>query len=500
MKLASVLLATVAALSAVYVDANGVCYDPDHTTSKSASTVAEDMALIKSKGFDAVRTYISYFGSTEMGPIITAAGLTAALGVPYPNSDYSSQATAAISAANSGGVAYIFVGNENLAGASSVPSAMIDLISSIKSQVPDSVKVGTVQRNTEVINYSSISGWSDLVSACDVLGVNVHPFFTGGTSADDAMALVQTQWNTMYSNFGSKLLLTETGWPTGGSYSGNSGSVSGLETFYSDYQSWMSSQSQSFFFQMYDTPSKSEDYEKVFGLLTYDSQDKFTLASSPTSSPSTTSPATTTPEPTTATPEPTTATPEPTTATPEPTTSTPEPTATPEAESSASSDVALEADAASEGSDSTSLRGSVGSGSVGSSSTAGSVGSGSTDAETGFGSDDEVADEADVGEGNVSSESTTTGTAGTSGTSGDAQKTTGADNSGSSETANTQSTNGSSSTVVGLAIAGAGCAAMVAFGFIYQTRKRAQELEDLDDKRDDDFPSAVTPVENINVL
>jgi len=162
------------AMLAAQVSANGVCYDPNHHANGTmdAATVADDMQTIKSHGFTTVRTYISKFGLTDMAPIIKKANLTAALGVPYPQSDYVDQMDSALSAANAGGVGYIFVGNENLAGASVVPNDMISLINSIKALVPSTVKVGTVQRNTEVINYAGISGWAELVAACDVLGVN----------------------------------------------------------------------------------------------------------------------------------------------------------------------------------------------------------------------------------------------------------------------------------------------------------------------------------------
>ncbi|KAG7389067.1 hypothetical protein PHYPSEUDO_011336 [Phytophthora pseudosyringae] len=271
------------AMLAAHVSANGVCYDPDHATASAAMTaesVKADMATIKQHGFTTVRTYISKFGDTNMGLTIasTKLNLTVALGVPYPQSDYVTQMDAALTAANTGGVGYIFVGNENLAGATSVPSDMIRTIKNIKSLVPSTVKVGTVQRNTEVIKYSGISGWSDLVASCDVLGVNIHPYFNPGTTAAGAIDVVKKQWEDMQKNFGDKLMVTETGWPSDGTLSGNTGSTDGLKTFYSDYQTWSSSMGESFFFQMFDTPHKTTAFEKSFGLLTYDSKDKFTAA------------------------------------------------------------------------------------------------------------------------------------------------------------------------------------------------------------------------------
>ncbi|RLN92363.1 hypothetical protein BBJ28_00010732, partial [Nothophytophthora sp. Chile5] len=379
------------------------------------------------------------------------------------------------------------------------------------------VKVGTVQRNTEVINYSSISGWSDLVSACDVLGVNVHPFFTSGTTADDAINVVNTQWETMMSNFGDKLLLTETGWPSSGSYSGNTGSSSGTETFYGDYQSWSSSLSESFYFQMFDTPSKSETYEQTFGLLTYDSQSKFTMSTTQTtttttSAPTTSAPTTeapTTEAPTTEAPTteaPTTEAPateapatEAPTSTPEATTATPEvTTAAPAAYSaSASASVAGEADYNSTDA-STSDEESVELGSASFSDE--EVGNSSSSSYGDVGASDEsVADDADIESVQSTTTKSSTATAGTSstGTSSDAQKSTGQDD-GSTQEANTQSSDSSAGTTVGIAVAGGACAVLMAFGFIYQTRKRAQELEAEEAKRES-F-SAMTPVENICAL
>ncbi|CAH0473531.1 unnamed protein product [Peronospora belbahrii] len=269
------------ALLTIQVSANGVCYDPDHSISGTmdAESVKVDMAVIKNHGFTSVRTYISQFGSTNLGLAIDSAnlGLKVALGVPYPQSDYLIQMGAALTAANSTFLAYIFVGNENLADAMEVPDEMINLIKYIKKRVPKTVKVGTVQRNTEVINYSRILGWSDLVDACDVLGVNIHPYFTPGTSAVNAIDVVKTQWATMEQTFGDKLMVTETGWPSCGKLFGNIGSAEGAEHFYRDYQAWTSSMVESFYFQMFDTPYKHQPFEKAYGILTNESADKFDL-------------------------------------------------------------------------------------------------------------------------------------------------------------------------------------------------------------------------------
>ncbi|RLN64375.1 hypothetical protein BBJ29_007278 [Phytophthora kernoviae] len=484
-------VAGVIAFSA-QVNANGVCYDPNHGTGMTASSVAADMEIIAGKGFDSVRTYISKFGDVELGPIIAAAGLKVMLGVPYPQSDYQDQMAAAIKAAQSGGVSAIMVGNENLAGSCSPPSDMISVIQSIKSQVPGGVLVGSVQRNTEGIQCPGQSGWDELVSACDILGINAQPFFTPGTLANTAINVLSNQWQSMSGAYGDKLILTETGWPSSGSLLGNFGSTEGAEIFY----------------------NASEDYEQTFGIVTYDGQDKFAVSTTqvsttiqqagsvaqqtyeqtgstvqqtyeqvtqteaPTAAPTPEATLAPTPDATPApTPEATPAqTPEATTAVPEPTQV---PTETPDIYQSLGS------------ADSNTTTGSNEI-QFGSASTSGSV-SGNED-EAGFASGNSTS----TGSSESSDRKQQTQDSDESQQSQQTQQTINSidsqaqQQSDNTQKINTQSGGGGVSASVALGVAGGACAVLMAFGFIYQARKRAAELEDADDKRDN---FSVTPIQ-----
>jgi glucan endo-1,3-beta-D-glucosidase len=272
-----------AAAFAAQVTADGVCYDPNHNPSKSAASVAADMEVIKSRGFDHVRTYISKFGSVNMGEVISNAGLRMSLGVPFPAGDSRDQADAAISAAQGGRVVYIFVGNENLASSGGVPGDMFELIAYIKSKVPGNVKVGTVQRSAEYLDRaSSIGGFTDLVAACDVLGVNIHPFFNPNTNAQNGIKVLESQWNRVLNSglpgIQTKLALTETGWPSEGSFGGNFGSVDGTNSFFNAYKSWAGgiADQNKYYFQMFDQPHRAGEgaFEATFGLLRDNGQDK----------------------------------------------------------------------------------------------------------------------------------------------------------------------------------------------------------------------------------
>ncbi|KAG6615417.1 glycoside hydrolase family 17-like protein [Phytophthora cinnamomi] len=312
----------------------------------------------------------------------------------------------------------------------------------------------------------------------------------------------------MMANFGDKLLLTETGWPSSGSVSGNTGSLEGEQTFYSAYQKWSSGLSEKFYFQFFDVPSKAEAYEQSFGLYTADSQPKFTMSQSPstssnqqqqpqqqqqqtTSAPTTQAPAPTTPAPT---PEPTTATPQSTTPAPE----TQQSSGSSETNSNYNSTSPIASSSGSHESKQLSSHESKQHGSheskrYGSASLEGSdkdAGVYSKKSSSSTKQEDSKAEKtSQTSETSHSAQSTVSSI----GKSSETEQQTSGTNDGTQK-ANTQGADkGSGGGFVGLAVGGGVCAVLVAFGFIYQTRKHAEELED---DKDQSF-SAMTPVENI---
>lgn len=481
----TVLLSAVAAAFCAQVSANGVCYDPDHVgvMSKNAQTVVADMAAIRQRGFNYVRTYISKFGNVPMGQIIAESGMKVALGVPFPYHDAAGQAEAAISAAQNPNVEFIFVGNENLAHAHTVPADQIALINSIKSRVPARVKVGTVQRNTEFLDRANMGGFVELVNACDVLGVNIHPFFNPNTKAEDGVEVLDNHWHRILNSglpgIREKLMLTETGWPTDGSIVGNHGSLAGAQHYYNEYKSWSSiiPGDKKYYFQMFDQPHRPEPYEKTYGLLYPGNyKDKF---SANFDGPVPPSPAVPEPAPTEA---PTTQPPKPTPA------PTPTPTATeatkakdePEEAGSVAKEAAKEA-AKSSNSSSPSSFSASGSLDLDGSSDSGSVAFGSVQEDTAIEPDVTKGAEPKLerGDGKEDDEAS--------------QPAFGADQPSSDEAvqANTQSSAGGSGTAIGLVAAAGACAVLVGAGFIYQARKKARMLYEED--KNADVTTVVTP-------
>jgi exo-beta-1,3-glucanase (GH17 family) len=295
----SAAIAAVAlAIAASPAQSIGVCYDPDHVDSVTEATISADFQTIKEKGFDLVRTYITTYGSADLATLAIAQGLNVSLGVPYDNDspdDTAAYVTAAINAASlSNGTArvvQIFVGNENLASVDTVPTDMVSYITQLQLSLPD-ISIGTVQRNTELLDssrYSAISGLADLLSTCDVVGVNIQPVFTSNTEASAAIDLVTAEWEelqsddweTLFPGLAAKLSITEAGWPTDGTDDGNTGSVDGAEVFYQNFTSWAAENLESWqahYFQMFDISSASASaFDPYFGLLDADGNEKFSL-------------------------------------------------------------------------------------------------------------------------------------------------------------------------------------------------------------------------------
>ena len=105
-----------------------------------------------------------------------------------------------------------------------------------------------------------------LLSAVDVVGLNVYPFWEK-VSIDDALASFTATYSAIKAAAGSKqVVITETGWPSeGGTYGAAVCSVQNAQRYLDDVSAYtLEREIPLFYFEAYDEPWKAA-YEQAFG-------------------------------------------------------------------------------------------------------------------------------------------------------------------------------------------------------------------------------------------
>ncbi|OQR80966.1 glycoside hydrolase [Achlya hypogyna] len=257
----------VAAALIANVAAMGVCYD-----TYDFKNIDRHFDIIHQR-FQTVRTFQTYiYGSRNVIDAASDHGLGIYAGVWIRGPDYYNDIQAIIDGyyRHPHALKAVFVGNEDLDNGWNVQQ-VIDKVNEVRNRLRAAniqVRVGSVQTD---------GGWLNnprLADACDIMGVNIYSFFGGA---------LEPRWNAMVSRFGgSKLMITETGWPfNGGNYGGNVASYWNAVNHFNQVASWYSAGNGGedvMYFMYHDNSGKWPEYEKHFGLADNNGNWKFDFA------------------------------------------------------------------------------------------------------------------------------------------------------------------------------------------------------------------------------
>lgn len=294
------LLIVMAFSSTVQAIEPGVCYSafhsehypltPDHHLNREAlkNAIQQDMYQIK-EHFSVIRTFYSSFYGIPVVPAAVNAGLKVYLGVFMTQENwYKDQVNDAVHSyyESPDTVQAIIVGNENITpGPGPFPvDYLINEIKQIRNRIGGKRIVGTSQRINEWLSLSE--DMNRLADECDIIGVSIYPFFSGGVDVHNQIDALSHQWELMkqrYPDHHHKFRITETGWPSAGgfNFAGNEAKHEHAERYYKAFREWESNlDTPAFYFSFYDRRPEeitghTAEYEKHFGIATHQGQLKY---------------------------------------------------------------------------------------------------------------------------------------------------------------------------------------------------------------------------------
>lgn len=269
----------------------------------------EDLNKIKNN-FDTIRTYYTTHHGAEIVPIAAEVGLKVCLGVYMYGDDHPDhtrwrevEITKAIEAAHRypNTVIGILVGNENvqLNDHNLPPNEnpymfSVESISSVIDRMRRkgvTVPIGTSQRYPDWM--STDTSIKRLAEKCDLIGVNVYPFYSPGWDSRYPTAILSGQWKSLKKKYSAhyKLCITETGWPTNGSapreFPDSVPSFQNALDYFVDLDVWASRNETAgvYVFKYFDRreddpsvkrlPGGKPNFEQFFGLCFSDGSPKF---------------------------------------------------------------------------------------------------------------------------------------------------------------------------------------------------------------------------------
>ncbi|KAJ9161364.1 Glycoside hydrolase [Coniochaeta hoffmannii] len=203
----------------------GVTYTPyqQNGECKDSAQVMADIGAIKQSGVDRVRVYSTDCDTLpNVGAACEAHGVKIIAGIfigevgcDNGSPDVAEQISALKAWAQWDLVDLIVIGNEALFNGFCTVSQLHDLIVHVKTEIASTGYTGPVT-TTDVV-----SAWigSDVSSICEVIDFpsgNIHAYFNGGTTPEQAGDFVAGQLQIIEHVCGKEGLILESGWPTAG--------------------------------------------------------------------------------------------------------------------------------------------------------------------------------------------------------------------------------------------------------------------------------------------
>ncbi|KAF0687497.1 Aste57867_20769 [Aphanomyces stellatus] len=272
--------ATTTSTSATVSSGNNavsVCYDS--WDSWGPGKMVAQFTRIKER-FSTIRTFQTQ-GAQNHIDVAAQVGLSIYAGVWIQSGNVDADMQAAVNGAKAhpNTVKAILVGNEEIHAGMDV-GIVIGRVKQMKQMLQNAgvghIKVGSVQ-----VDGDWFSGAGDaLASVCDVIGANIHPFFSASdVSKSNPIDDLKARWNAIEGKFGGKAVVTEVGWPTsGGPVNGHAPSMDMAKKFLNDVAAWANGGGGGdapAYFMFADNPTKGPDFEKSFGLANADTTWKF---------------------------------------------------------------------------------------------------------------------------------------------------------------------------------------------------------------------------------
>ncbi|CUM45909.1 uncharacterized protein AC631_05716 [Debaryomyces fabryi] len=156
----------------------------------------------------------------------------------------------------------IFIGNEVLFREEQTSKSLSEYIEDARSFAQE------IGYNDLPIGTSEIGSLIDktLLKSCDIIGANVHPFFSGGdveTASQWAFDFVKYQIEPLNEGYDTEIIITEVGWPyKGGEYEAAVADPKSFQIFLND---WVCDAYENnygwYYFEAFDEPWKKIFYE-----------------------------------------------------------------------------------------------------------------------------------------------------------------------------------------------------------------------------------------------